>query len=160
MKTSSVTTAALLPLVAALQLVSAEYNCSTPKENRMMRAVCGPVVCGTNNITYENDDEFGWAKCEYPDLTVAKRGACPGDKSCMSPYPERGSDAGNSDDGDRESGSDAGNSGSRVPSPTKENIVGSEAPTPTKSKSSVAAGIQTSVAIAIVTVGAILAAAA
>ncbi|KAJ0400706.1 hypothetical protein P43SY_000611 [Pythium insidiosum] len=146
MKTSSVTTAALLPLVAALQLVSAEFNCSMPKENRMMRLICGPVVCGSNNITYENDDEFGWAKCEYPDLTVAKRGACPGHKSCMSPYPERGSDAGNSGDG--------------VPSPTKENIVGSEAPTPTKSKSSVAAGIQTSVAIAIVTVGAILAAAA
>ncbi|KAJ0400707.1 hypothetical protein P43SY_000612 [Pythium insidiosum] len=145
MKTSSVA-AALLPLVAALQLAAAEPNCTVPSEDRVISTTCGPVICGSNNITYDNEDAFEWSKCDFPGLTEVARGACPGNETdCSKSYRESGSDAGNSD-------------GSGVPSPTKENIVGSGTPAPTKS--SVAAGIQASAAIAIISVGAIFAAVA
>ncbi|GLE07747.1 hypothetical protein PINS_up018378 [Pythium insidiosum] len=147
MKSSSVAVA-LLPLAATLQLALAEPNCTVPAVDRVISTACGPVICGSNNITYDNEDAFEWATCDFPGLTVAAKGAaCPGNETeCSKSAPESGS---------AETGS---GDGAVVPSPTKEKtVVGGATPEPTK-KSSVATGLQMSATIAFVGVSAILAA--
>ncbi|WP_411017582.1 Kazal-type serine protease inhibitor family protein, partial [Salmonella sp. s51090] len=46
----------------------------------------GPVICGSNNVTYSNFCEFKIAKCVDIFLTVAKEGECTEDQGDPSEY--------------------------------------------------------------------------